>query len=180
MRDHAARIGRPVQQMHVESRPSGIDLMRPADEQWLRDVCATATPDLLVIGPLYRMHAADMAKEEPARHLTHVLDDLRARHGCAVVVETHAPHAQGPGVRALRPVGSSLFMRWPEFGYGLRPDADDDHLLQLVSWRGARDERAWPTHLRRGGSDEWPFVEAMSYSPTVGRYWDDVARKEHA
>jgi len=73
-----------------------------------------------------------------------------------------------------------LFMRWPEFGYGLRPDADDDHLLQLVSWRGARDERAWPTHLRQGGSDEWPFVEAMSYSPAVGQYWNDVARKEQA
>ena len=171
MRDHAVSGGRPVQTMHVESRPSGVDLTRPADEQWLRDVCATATPDLLVIGPLYRMHAADMAKEEPARHLTRVLDDLRSRHGCAVVVETHAPHAQGPGVRALRPVGSSLFMRWPEFGYGLRPNADDPQIMDLVSWRGARDERAWPTQMRRGGSGEWPFVEALSYAPAVGRYW---------
>ena len=180
MRDHAVRIGRPVQQMHVESRPSGIDLMRPADEQWLRDVCATATPDLLVIGPLYRMHVADMAKEEPARHLTHVLDDLRARHGCAVVVETHAPHAQGLGVRALRPVGSSLFMRWPEFGYGLRSDADDDHLLQLVSWRGARDERAWPSHLRRGGLGAWPFVECDPRDVDAQRSWAAGGREVRA
>ena len=180
--EHAARIGRAVPRgrMSIESLPAGIDLTRVDDEAWLFRLCEAAKPDVLVIGPLYRMHAADMTQEEPARQLTRVLDAIRAKHHCAVLVETHAGHGAGMGVRDLRPVGSSLFRRWPEFGYGLRTNTTDDQLMDLVSWRGARDERAWPSHLRRGGSDEWPFVEAMSYAPAVGQYWNDVARKEHA
>ena len=171
MSDHAAKIGRPVKRLHVESRPSGIDLTRPADETWLRAVCASAQPDLLVIGPMYRMHAANMNDEEPARAMTRVLDDLRSRHGCAMVLETHAPHAQGPGARALRPVGSSLFLRWPEFGYGLRPSAKyGDDVMDFVSWRGARDERDWPRQLVRGGQGRWPWIE---FQPLTR--WDESA-----
>lgn len=172
--EHAARVGRPVLTLFVESRPSGIDLTRPEDETWLRSVCATATPDLLVIGPMYRMHAADMAKEEPARHLTRVLDDLRARHGCALVVETHAPHAQGVGARALRPVGSSLFMRWPEFGYGLKVKDPTSEVMNFESWRGARDERDWPRQLVRGGPQSWPWVEFNPNANLVKDYWQEV------
>lgn len=155
----AWKQGRPVPTdgLHVESRPSGIDLTRPEDEAWLSRVVEAAQPELLVIGPLYRMHATDMAKEEPARHLTRVLDVLRARHGCALVVETHAPHAGVQATRNLRPVGSSLFMRWPEFGYGLSPAAEDG-VFDLKTWRGPRDERQWPTQLRWGSSSEWPWM----------------------
>jgi hypothetical protein len=163
--EHAHTIGRPVPKggLTVESRPSGIDLTRPDDEAWLTRLCAQAQPDLLVVGPLYRMHATDMAKEEPARHLTRVLDSLRARHGCALVVETHAGHGSGIGVRDLRPVGSSLFRRWPEFGYGLRPKDDEGAVMRLVAWRGARDERDWPAELRRGGPGEWPWAPYQTY-----------------
>jgi hypothetical protein len=163
--EHAQSIGRPVpaEGLFVESRPPGIDLTRPDDEAWLTRLCVQARPDLLVIGPLYRMHATDMAKEEPARHLTRVLDGLRARHGCALVVETHAGHGSGVGVRDLRPVGSSLFRRWPEFGYGLRPKDDDGAVMRLVAWRGARDERDWPAELRRGGPGEWPWAPYQTY-----------------
>lgn len=124
---------------------------------WLLRICEAARPALLVVGPLYRMHATDMAKEEPARQLTRVLDSIRARHNCAIVVETHAPHAGPIGARNLRPVGSSLFLRWPEFGYGIAP-AKEDGVFDLRSWRGARDERAWPRQLAWGGPGRWPWV----------------------
>lgn len=51
-------------------------------------------------------------------------------------------------------------MGWPEFGLGLRaahPDsgrpADE---VDVVHWRGARDERAWPDVLFRGSA--WPWM----------------------
>lgn len=168
--DHAALIGRPVPDdgLWIESRPAGLDLTTAADEVWLKALCASHAPDLLVIGPLYRMHAGDMAKEEPARALTRVLDDIRARHGCALVIETHAGHGAGMGVRDLRPVGSSLFRRWPEFGYGLRPKDDDGAVMRFVAWRGARDERDWPAELRRGGPQEWPWAPYQSYAWQAG------------
>lgn len=157
--EQAWRDGRPVPPngLVVESRPAGIDLTRPEDEAWLLNLCEQAKPALLVIGPLYRMHATDMSKEEPARHLTRVLDAIRARHNCALVVETHAPHGGSVGPRSLRPVGSSLFLRWPEFGYGITP-AKEDGVFYLRSWRGARDERDWPSRLAWGGPGRWPWV----------------------
>jgi replicative DNA helicase len=157
--EQAWRDGRPVPEggLVVESRPSGIDLTKPDDEAWLFDLCDQAKPALLVIGPLYRMHATDMAKEEPARHLTRVLDAIRSRHDCSIVVETHAPHGSAVGPRSLRPVGSSLFLRWPEFGYGIAP-AKEDGVFYLRSWRGARDERDWPSRLAWGGAGRWPWV----------------------
>lgn len=166
--EHAATIGRPVPErgLWIESRPSGIDLTGPEDEAWLTALCATVQPRLLVIGPLYRMHATDMAKEEPARHLTRVLDGIRDRHGCALVIETHAGHGSGMGARDLRPVGSSLFRRWSEFGLGLRPKDDDGAVMSLIAWRGGRDERDWPAELRRGGPQEWPFAPYRSYGWT--------------
>jgi hypothetical protein len=168
--DHASAIGRPVQRgmLTVESRPSGIDLTGIEDRAWLRRLCEHVHPDLLVIGPLYRMHAADMNAEEPARLLTRTIDEIRASVGCAVVLETHAPHGQSGMVRNLRPVGSSLFRRWPEFGYGLRQQDEDGHVMNLVAWRGARDERDFPTQLARGGPQEWPWSPHRAYRMPAG------------
>ena len=155
----AIAVGRPVLRgmLTVESRPSGIDLTGPEDPAWLRAVCNAVRPELLVIGPLYRMHTKDMNAEEPARLLTHAIDTIRAEHNCAVVIETHSPHGANGTVRPLRPVGSSLFMRWPEFGYGLREKDDESGVMRLVEWRGPRDERDFPKMLARGGEQEWPW-----------------------
>lgn len=180
LRAHAARINAPVPTggLMVESVPAGVDLTRPEGESWLNRLTDDVRPDLLVIGPLYRMHAADMAKEEPARQLTHVVDLVRARHGCTVVMETHAPHANATtGKRSLRPVGSSLFMRWPEFGYGLSP-SETSGVTDLVPWRGPRDERTWPAHLQRGDrASEWPWVEHNPHAH-LGRHWSDPIEPE--
>lgn len=168
--DHATAIGRPVERgmLTVESRPSGIDLTGMEDRLWLRRLAEHVCPDLLVIGPLYRMHATDMNAEEPARLLTRTIDEIRAAVGCAVVLETHAPHGQSGMVRNLRPVGSSLFRRWPEFGYGLRQADEEGHVMSLVAWRGARDERDFPERLARGGPQEWPWAPHRSFTVPAG------------
>lgn len=174
--DHAQRIRRPIPTggLRVESVPAGVDLTRAEGEGWLVRLCEDTQPQVLVVGPLYRMHNADMTKEEPARHLTRFVDLVRARYGCAVVMETHAPHA-GPNGRSLRPVGSSLFLRWPEFGLGIRPD-DDGHFT-LTRWRGSRDERQWPTKLRRGSDGEWPWVSLdQSTEDATRAYWAEIER----
>lgn len=145
--------------LRVESKPSGIDLNELDDAAWFTDKIAAADPDLLIIGPLYRMHALALDKEDAARAITLILDQIRARNRCALIVEAHAGHGF-QGHRNWRPTGSSLFMRWPEFGFGLMPDFETD-TAKLLPWRGARDERDWPRLLRRGRGDSWPWVETM-------------------
>jgi replicative DNA helicase len=66
-----------------------------------------------------RLHAANPNDEEPARKVTQVLDRCRSAANCAIVTEAHAGHGYGGLERPIRPTGSSLWLRWPEFGYGL-------------------------------------------------------------
>jgi AAA domain-containing protein/DnaB helicase-like protein len=147
----------------IESKPAGIDLAEFEDAAWLADKVTAAKPDLIVVGPLYRMHALALDKEDAARAITVILDGLRQNHRCAVMVEAHAGHGHA-GVRSWRPTGSSLFMRWPEFGYGLRPNSMTGE-ADVVAWRGPRDERKWPRKLRRGTAGSWPWIEMDADAP---------------
>lgn len=146
--------------LRLEIRPAGLDLLG-RDASWLEQRVATNAPDLLVIGPLYRLHFGNMNDELPARQLVAVLDGVRARHGCALLSEAHAGHERdsGTGARRLRPTGSSLFLRWPEFGFGLTAakGAEGEHpaLVDVVAWRGSREERQWPRQLRHGSFLPW-------------------------
>lgn len=146
--------------MFLECLPSGLDLTKPEDEAWLVSRVSALQPALLVIGPIYRLHAKNPNDEEPARCVTRVLDRCRAAANCALILEAHAGHTTGvDGMRHVRPTGSSLWLRWPEFGYGLRAGANfDPHTrqVQFVPWRGDRSERDWPKSLRAGGA--WPWV----------------------
>ncbi|MEU9481951.1 hypothetical protein [Streptomyces sp. NPDC048191] len=70
--------------------------------------------------------------------------------GAAMLIEAHAlPHAV-PGAKRhdVRALGGSLWLRWPEFGFGLSPvalaGAQEMCLMDWLPWRGARSERAWP------------------------------------
>lgn len=144
--------------LFVEARPSGLDLTRPEDEADLIGAVTTVQPALLVTGPSYRLHAKNPNDEEVARAVTVVLDRARAAAQTAVILEAHSGHGNGDNTRPVRPVGSSLWLRWPEFGYGLRPvdgTLPSERIVDVVAWRGPRDERDWPTRLRPGGLMPW-------------------------
>ncbi|MET4670771.1 DnaB-like helicase N-terminal domain-containing protein [Streptomyces sp. PvR018] len=169
--DSAAALELPVQrgQFHIECKPEGLDLTRPQDRAWMMRRVEKLNPDLLIIGPIYRLHAGDPNSEELARKVSVVIDEARGTAGCAVLMEAHAPHHNGMGQhRNLRPLGSSLWMRWPEFGFGLRPVEDEKSAAnaegargrRVVPWRGMRDERDWPQFIKQG--EKWPWT---SYTP---------------
>jgi AAA domain/CHC2 zinc finger len=152
----------------MNCRPGGLDLTTSEDAEWLLDRVRVNQPQLLIIGPLYRLHVGNPNDEEVARRVTVVLDAARSLTDCAVMLEAHSGHAEQVGKpRQLRPLGSSLYLRWPEFGYGMARCADDTgethpEFVDLRAWRGPRDERAWPTLLHKSiGS--WPW-EASDYA----------------
>lgn len=150
--------------LRIAVRPEGLELTTGDDLVWLDRLITASRPDILVLGPLYKLHAQNMNDELAARQLTAALDSIRVRHGVVILTEAHAGHAEDGGrKRKMRPAGSSLFMRWPEFGYGLRrSDMDQSQdeipeLVDVVAWRGSREERDWPQVLKRG-ADGIPWI----------------------
>lgn len=155
--------------LRFELQPGGLDLGNAREMTYLDERISSATPDLVAMGPIYKLHRRDMNEEPSARELVGVLDTLRTRHQFALLLEAHAPHSEGSnGKRRVRPVGSSLFLRWPEFGYGLVPSGEiDQHgraaMVELTPWRGAREDRRWPRFLRHGQTPtELPWHPADS------------------
>lgn len=151
------------QRLRIHVRPGGIDLTGRADRRWLSDRCQANNAELLVIGPAYRMSAGvaergDVGGEDHTRTVTKALDEIRMQCNVALLMETHAPHAHHGG-RDLRPFGSSVWLRWPEFGIGLRRGEDANRWV-VEHWRGPRDKRTWPTHLEKGAG-KWPWTPVM-------------------
>lgn len=150
----------------IDQYPYGMNVMDPRWGNKLMRTVETQQPDLIVIGPLYKIHELDDEKMGEALKIQHYLDRLRSVCGSALIMELHSPHGGGVHGRDLRPAGSSVWRRWPEFGYGLAlatGDFDEEHamrerLVDLKPWRGPRDERDWPVRLR--GSKAWPWVPA--------------------
>lgn len=159
----------PTQRMFIETIPQGLDLTRSDDELWLVKRVAAIQPALLLTGPIYRLHAGNPNDEEPARKVAQVLDRCRVAANCAVVTEAHAGHGFGQEKRPVRPTGSSLWLRWPEFGYGMRAvDNYDENarVVDMIPWRGDREKRDWPKQLRMGGA--WPWAEVQQqWTPTT-------------
>jgi hypothetical protein len=160
-------------------KPAGIDVSRPDDAAWLLERVTAHKPDVLFIGPFYRLHAGNINDESAARHTVNILDMARTAAGCAMVIEAHAGHGEQGKNRSVRPVGSSLLLRWPEFGFGIAPAYDPEpgepcRTVEVRAWRGARDQRDWPTRLTWGGEGSWPWQIAPEFVPAKG--WESNGR----
>ena len=136
----------------ISVRTEGLILDHPrdpmGDRAWIEEQLKAVRPDILLIGPLYKLMSGDPNAEQESRLLALYLDRIRgADAGMAVIIEAHAPHGQ------KRPYGWSGWKRWPEFGLHLSEDGS------LTPFRGGRDEeRHWPRHLRRGGESDMPWI----------------------
>jgi replicative DNA helicase len=136
----------PRSRIHVASLPR-IDITRDKDLSRIHREVDASNPDVVVVGPLYRLTGRAIQTDDEAAPVLAALDTLRDR-GCSLIIEAHAGHARdGAGERDLRPRGSSALLGWPEFGYGMRETSDGR--VKLVRWRGDRSERGWPNCLRR-------------------------------
>lgn len=163
--------------MHILARPGGIDLRSRRDRSLLHRVCERIQPRLITIGPLYKMHRPGKGEndEDAAIAVQGILDELRIRFGCALLIEHHAP--KGSDVfRKLVPFGSSAWLRWPEFGWQLIPYDEVQDMpsergtsLQLGAFRGDRVAIDKPSHFYRSNVG-WQWLS----------YWPDGAPRYEA
>jgi len=165
MTDEAAMRGVRDPRDHVALEcVKSIDITRAGDLSMIHRRMDEVAPDLLLIGPLYRLVPRAIQSDDDAAPVLAALDSLRDRD-VAMLIEAHAGHAgSASGERDLRPRGSSALLGWPEFGLGLRREKQVNAgglvKFALVRWRGDRDKRDFPAKFMRGSI--WPW------EPTVG------------
>lgn len=151
-------------------RPGGINVRQRADRARLETVIETVRPSLVCVGPIYKLYAVGSRENDElaARECMAVLDDLRTRYGFGLFLEHHAPKKQA-GVREMTPYGSSLWLRWPEFGIALTRDPErnkprqHDH-YNLGRFRLDRVKASWPSGISK----------ARTGLPWEAR-WDDAS-----
>lgn len=139
---------------------SHVDLHKRRDRGEVEGYLRSFRPDLLVIGPLYKVFSrGNRDFDVAATHATQILDDWRERFGVAMLIEHHAPKAAGGRARELDPFGSSVWMRWPEVGLTLAPKKGDGvaDLFTIGRFRPDREARSWPDALIRGDRTTWPW-----------------------
>jgi len=168
--------GFPIKESNlwVEPKIGALDLRQDKTVSWLLKRINLIKPDVLVIGPLYKLTPKALQTDDDTAPILAVLDMIRDQ-GICLLMEAHAGHAIGAGgKRDYRPRGSASLMGWPEFGYGVRPSdvaaAEGTRRVELVPWRGDRDERDWPEELESGG--KWPWSKALpaGFTPTANPY----------
>jgi replicative DNA helicase len=153
-------LGRSPSGAWLFHRPAGVNLRSPRDRRRFEKVLVQVRPQLVCLGPMYKTFEVTGRDRDDmvARELQSYLDKLRFRFGFALVIEDHAPHGESVRARQLRPMGSSLWRRWPEHGIGLAAPGDRDPTdwpkssLVVSRWRGDRSAIEWPDRLDRGSS----------------------------
>jgi hypothetical protein len=141
--------------LRVELKVAGLDLTQTPDRDWLLQITQSIKPDLLLIGPIYKLANGDPTEEKSAKPVAMILDQVRDLTDCALILEAHVAKApSGQKKRPHEPYGWSGWLRWPELGIFMDKDGTLKH------WRGAREEREWPEKLERGG--HWPWSAALT------------------
>ena len=142
--------------------------MRPSDRLIIEEAVETIKPDLILLGPIYKsfVDPGGRTSESITVEVAKYFDMLRDYYNCALWLEHHAPLGTSSSTRDLRPFGSAVWSRWPEFGLSLTPDptAVGDYVYDVRHFRGARDLRAFPTKMRRGKVFPFEVLEFMDVS----------------
>lgn len=160
---NAARLSRDSPAgAHLLIRPAGMDLLNPADRIVLEEAIERTEPGLVCLGPLYKsfVDSGTRTSEALAVDIAKYLDYLRTTYNFALWIEHHAPLG-GSGGRELRPFGSAVWSRWPEFGWTLEPDltAEQPHVYKWGRFRNDREPRHRPVKVKRGRAFPFEVVE---------------------
>jgi 5S rRNA maturation endonuclease (ribonuclease M5) len=164
-RDRAARGTAIRSDAHLMIKPSGMDLMTPSGRSLFEQTVDEVRPQLLCVGPLYKSYAdtGTLTSEALAVEVAKFFDYIRDVYDCALWLEHHAPLGQSSTSRELRPFGSAVWSRWPEFGLALSPNqtSGTEYVYDVRHFRGARDRRPWPSKMKRGVQFPFETLEFM-------------------
>ena len=150
-----------------------VDLLATKDRADIIRRVIHYSPDILYMGTAYKLTDVSDETHRSVRAIQSVVDRIRQEVNCSVIVEHHAGHGHMNDRNSMRPEGSSYWLRWPDFGYGMQNIAttNSSRLMRLKPWRGDRaTDREFPVAVKQGGvmpwvpvyQDEWDAI----YAPT--------------
>lgn len=149
----------PEPNLTIGGNGASFDLLNPRNALSLLRTIEHDRPQLLYIGPAYKLHNDDPDKEAVVKKITGVLDRVREM-GVALITEAH-PNKGAKTVGApMSPSGSALWEWWPEYGLGLRLNTDateTTRCCKLERWRIDRDESLWPLYVEASGDPALPW-----------------------
>ena len=140
------------ERFRIWRKPGGINIRRLADRAALQREIAFHRPELVCIGPIYKMYQRKGGEsyEDSADEAMSVLDDLRTKYEFALYMEHHAAKGKSGEGRDLAPMGSQRWMAWPEIGISLYKDKQDPTSFDVKRFRGDRLSGVrWPDRLVR-------------------------------
>jgi replicative DNA helicase len=155
---------RPEGRLHiVQCKGTEVNLLSEVGQSFLMGWVETYRPAVACLGPIYKLLHRDVRDDESVLELERCLSRASGICHTAWIIEHHAPHkAPTDPKRVMRPVGSSVFMRWPDFGFGLTQTTEPS-VYRLEQFRGSRKRtRVWPERLRWGAPNtaEFPWEDA--------------------
>ena len=149
-----------------------VDLSNPVEQQKVIKLAKETQPDLMYMGSLYRLAPEGDKVDTAFTSVSRTVDRIRSETGSSVLLEAHAGHGMANDRNGMRPYGSSMWMRWPEFGFGMVKHRASGNML-LKNWRGHRsDDRVWPVGLRRGNVLPWQGIMADEWEALYGELDD--------
>lgn len=173
--DLAVAHNKPIERgrlVIMEEHESEIGLDTLEGSVWLEERVYAYRPDLVVMGPLTNLASKDLRDDEPVRRMRNAVNKARMICNSAFLMEHHAPHkSPGDKERQVRPYGSSLFLKWPDYGFGMKP-TETRGVYEWIRNRGPRvRSRRWPDWIREGRENseslEWKWMEC-EYDPKTG------------
>lgn len=151
-----------------------VDLLASKDRADVIRRVVHYSPDILYMGTAYKLTDVTDETHRSVRAIQSVVDRIRQEIDCTVLVEHHAGHGHMNDRNNMRPEGSSYWLRWPDFGYGMQPlpTSNGKRLMRLGAWRGDRaTDRRFPTAVKEGSvmpwqpiyQDEWDALYSNQY-----------------
>ena len=151
-----------------------VDLLATKDRLDVIRRITHYAPDILYMGTAYKLTDITEETHRSVRAIQSVVDRIRQDLSCTVIVEHHAGHGHMNDRNNMRPEGSSYWLRWPDFGYGMQPivTSNGQRLMRLGAWRGDRaTDRKFPYAVKQSNvmpwapiyEDEWEALYADKY-----------------
>lgn len=153
-----------------------IDLMASKDRAEIIRRVVHYNPDILYMGTAYKLTDVSDEAHRSVRAIQSVVDRIRQEVECSVIVEHHAGHGHMNDRNGMRPEGSSYWLRWPDFGYGMQPlrTKTGSRLMRLGAWRGDRaTDREFPVAVKQGSVMPWNPIYADEWEALYEDQYDN-------
>lgn len=151
-REVVAQAGENFQQSLLRS----LDLVNsPTDRLRLEHLIAEVRPQLLIIGPLYKLcpHSPNGSYDAEAMTVIGFLDRIRDRYDVAMLLEQHVvADKTGSVMKNTAHAGSEQFIRWADMAVSMVEDLESDgggQTVKLAQQRGVRGLHNWPQRMNR-------------------------------